>query len=48
MRPVIEIQKTENFGFIFGVNNSHSCALLLAVAASFGPIFGYFVGEPWT
>jgi len=47
-RPVIQIQKSENFRLFFGVDNSHSSALLLAHPASFGPIFGNFVGEPWT
>jgi hypothetical protein len=47
-RPVIEIQTADYFGLLFGVDNSHSCALLLAVPASFSPDSGRIVGEPET
>jgi len=47
-RPVIEIQITEGFRLLFGVDNSYSCALLLAVPASYGPDFGRLVGDPLT
>jgi len=47
-RPVIEIQTAENFRLLFGFDNSHSCALLLADPASFSPDSGRLVGEPRT
>jgi len=47
-RPESEIQITEGFRLHFGVDNSQSCALLLADPTSFGPDFGRFVGDPLT
>jgi hypothetical protein len=47
-RPVIEIQIAECIRLQFGVDNSQSCTLLLAVPASFGPDFRSVVGDPVT
>ena len=47
-RPVIEIQIAESFRLFNGVDNSHSCTLLLTVPASLSPDCRRLVGEPGT
>jgi hypothetical protein len=48
VRPVVEVQRAENNRLLSGVDNSHSCALLLALPTSLSPDCGPSVFDPWT